>query len=149
MKKLSHLWTSTKSTTLIKRWLMGLVIVLGSAPFSVAMAQTTVNIAKVPLLALKSAPGLVMLTMSRDQRLFYAAYNEVTDIDGDGSLDVGFKESFTYYGYFVSDRCYQYDTSVTPNRYVPVSMAAPINTTTGLGGCNASTGRWHGRKSVV
>lgn len=144
MKKISHFWTSAKSTTLIKRLLMGLVIVFGCAPFSLAMAQTTVNIAKVPLLALKSAPGLVMLTMSRDQRLFYAAYNEVTDIDGDGSLDVGFKESFDYYGYFVSDRCYQYDTSVTPNRYVPVSLVAPINTITGLGGCNASTGRWHG-----
>jgi len=105
----------------------------------VAQAQSTVALAQAPLLALKSAPGLVMLTMSRDHRLYYAAYNDSTDIDGDNVIDVGFKPAITYYGYFVSDRCYKYDTSVTPNRFVPVALAGSLD------GCaSVSTGRWHG-----
>lgn len=101
-----------------------------------ALAQTTVNLAQVPLLALKSAPGLVMLTMSRDHRLFYAAYNDASDIDGDGVLEVGFKPNITYYGYFVSNRCYAYDTS--KNRFSPKSVEDPST------GCSSSSGRWHG-----
>ncbi len=104
----------------------------------VVRAQTTIDIANVPLLALKSAPGLVMLTMSRDHRLYYAAYNEVSDIDGDGVIDVGFKPSIQYYGYFVSDRCYHYDSVASPARFVPISIASAAN------GCASSTGRWHG-----
>lgn len=103
-----------------------------------AMAQTTVAMAQVPLLALKSAPGLVMLTMSRDQRLFYAAYNDASDINGDGFMDVGFKPTITYYGNFVSDRCYAYDA--TNSRFSPKSLASASN------GCFSapSSARWHG-----
>lgn len=104
----------------------------------VVRAQTTIDIANVPLLALKSAPGLVMLTMSRDHRLYYAAYNEASDIDNDGVIDLGFKPNIQYYGYFVSDRCYQYSTVVIPARFIPVSIASAAN------GCASSTGRWHG-----
>ncbi|MFS2036634.1 pilus assembly protein [Polaromonas sp. CT11-55] len=124
--------------SILRSGLLGLLVLAGAAPWTTAVAQTTVDIAKVPLLALKSAPGLVMMTMSRDQRLYYSAYNDASDLDGDGVLDVGYDESITYYGYFISDRCYKYDTSVTPNRFVPVSIA---NASTG---CSASTGRWHG-----
>lgn len=117
------------------RYLLGAVVFL----FNFAShAATTVDMAAVPLLALKSAPGLVMLTMSRDERLFYAAYNDASDIDGDGVWDVGFKPSITYYGYFASDRCYAYDT--TNNRFSPKSVASAIN------GCASapSSAQWHG-----
>ncbi|MHB1199521.1 MAG: pilus assembly protein [Polaromonas sp.] len=122
---------------MLRPGLLGLLVLLGGAPFRDAVAQTTVNMAQVPLLALKSAPGLVMLTMSRDERLFYAAYNDASDIDGDGVWDVGFKPNITYYGYFVSDRCYSYTTSGT-DRFKPVSIASSTN------GCASSTGRWNG-----
>lgn len=113
--------------------------ILAGLPLRPAHAQTTVNIEAVPLLALKSAPGLVMLTMSRDHRLYYAAYNDTSDLNNDGLIDVGFKPTFTYYGYFVSDRCYKYDTSVTPSRFVPVAVASSTN------GCaSQATARWHG-----
>ncbi len=113
-------------------------MLLGGAPFRAAIAQTTVNMAQVPLLALKSAPGLVMLTMSRDHRLFYAAYNDSSDIDGDGVADVGFKPSITYYGNFVSNRCYAYDTS--NKRFSPKSIADAST------GCSSapSSANWHG-----
>jgi type IV pilus assembly protein PilY1 len=97
----------------------------------------SVNFANTPLLSIAGAPGLVMLTMSRDQRLFYAAYNDTTDIDNDGAIDSGFKPNITYYGYFDSGRCYEHTTSGTA-RFRPVSLA---DATTG---CSTSTGRWHG-----
>ena len=104
-----------------------------------ANAQPTVSLAQVPLIALKTAPGLVMLNMSRDHRLYYSAYNDVTDLDGDGVIDVGFKSTFLYYGYFVSDRCYTYTaTPATSARFIPVALA---DTSTG---CSAKAGRWHG-----
>lgn len=105
---------------------------------STATAQT-VPLAQVPLLAMKAAPGLVMLTMSRDQRLFYAAYNDSSDIDGDGVMDVGFKPSITYYGYFASDRCYSYNSGVN-KRFIPTSNVSAVD------GCASVSGggRWHG-----
>ena len=114
-------------------------LTLACLPLRQALAQTTVNIEAVPLLALKSAPGLVMLTMSRDHRLFYAAYNDTSDINGDGVVDVGFKPAITYYGNFVSDRCYDYITSGANNPlYRPVALATAT-------GCKVgATQRWHG-----
>ena len=73
----------------------GLVVVFSGLFGAAAWAQTTVSMAQVPLLALKSAPGLVMLTMSRDHRLYYAAYNDTSDLDGDGTIDIGFKPNLT------------------------------------------------------
>jgi type IV pilus assembly protein PilY1 len=130
----------SESAKMLRLGLVVLVLVLvGGSPFRAAIAQTTVNLAQVPLLALKSAPGLVMLTMSRDHRLFYAAYNDTSDIDGDGVVDVGFKPGITYYGNFVSDRCYDYVTSGTNSPlYRPVAMA------TSSGCKSGTTQRWHG-----
>ncbi|HAL40334.1 MAG TPA: hypothetical protein DCP03_20440 [Polaromonas sp.] len=130
---------SSGSARMLRLGLACLLVLLSGAPFRAAIAQTTVNMAQVPLLALKSAPGLVMLTMSRDHRLFYAAYNDTSDIDGDGVVDVGFKPSITYYGNFVSNRCYDYKTSGTNN---PVFRPVALATATG---CNAGgTQRWNG-----
>lgn len=100
-------------------------------------AQTTVDLAQTPLLALKSAPGLVMLNLSRDHRLYYSAYNDASDLDGNGAIDVGFKPTITYYGYFANDRCYEFNSSGT-QRFVPLAFA---NATTG---CKALSARWHG-----
>ncbi len=116
-----------------------MIAILAAFPLRQAIAQTTVNIATVPLLALKSAPGLVMLTMSRDHRLFYAAYNDTSDINGDGVVDVGFKPAITYYGNFVSDRCYDYITSGTNS-----PLFRPIALATGTGCKAGATQRWHG-----
>ncbi|HYW55702.1 MAG TPA: PilC/PilY family type IV pilus protein [Polaromonas sp.] len=105
-------------------------------PAKFANAQTTVNIADIPLLALKAAPGLVMLTMSKDHRLFYAAYNDASDLNADGIPDIGFKPTITYYGNFASDRCYLYDNG----RFSPKDVAKSSD------GCltAASSARWHG-----
>jgi type IV pilus assembly protein PilY1 len=84
------------------------------------------NIVDAPLfLDISSAP-LNLLVVGRDHKLYYEAYNDRSDLNGDGELDVGYKgwvvkttplrpgESpflIDYYGYFDSFKCYAYDPS--------------------------------------
>ncbi len=65
-----------------------------------------------------SVPPLVMLVMERDHKLYYEAYNDASDLDEDGKIDVGYKHSINYYGYFDPYKCYSYDGS----KFVPVSI---------------------------
>jgi type IV pilus assembly protein PilY1 len=60
----------------------------------------------------KSTP-MIMLNMSRDHQLFFRAYNEFTDIDGDGIIDNTYKHSVDYGGYFDPQKCYIYNTTTT------------------------------------
>ncbi|MGD9389028.1 MAG: PilC/PilY family type IV pilus protein [Thioalkalispiraceae bacterium] len=62
----------------------------------------TVNSSTVPL---------VMLVMSNDHQLFYKAYNDWSDLDGDGTIDSTYNHDIDYYGYFDSYKCYEYDSS--------------------------------------
>lgn len=62
----------------------------------------------------RSIPN-VMLVLERDWKMFYPAYNNLSDLDGDGALDIGFNPGVTYVGYFDSDSCYQYQ----PNGFSP------------------------------
>ena len=94
----------------------GIACHLGASAQSLPLAQA-------PMLTLKSAPGLVMLTMGRDLPLYKAAYNDVNDLDDDGVPDLYFKPGFKYEGYFAYDRCYLYSTA--NNRFEPDSMPAP------------------------
>ena len=46
-------------------------------------------------------PPLVMLVMGRDHKLYYEAYNDASDLNGDGVLDTTYKpDQIDYYGYF-------------------------------------------------
>ncbi|MBM9890119.1 MULTISPECIES: pilus assembly protein [Deefgea] len=85
-----------------------------------------------PLYQSSNEPPLNMLVIGKDHRLFYEAYNDASDLDGDGTYDVGYqgwqnkagfpaiKGNFKidYYGYFDSYKCYQY----TNNRFEPVEI---------------------------
>jgi len=66
-----------------------------------------------------SVPPIVMLVMSRDHKLYYEAYNDASDLDGDGRLDVGYKHSIDYYGYFDPYKCYRYQGSGANAKFVP------------------------------
>lgn len=80
-------------------------------------------ISQEPLFLTQSQAPLVMLNMARDHRLYYEAYNDYSDLNGDGSLDLGYKPSLiNYYGYFDSFKCYAYNS--TDNRFDPVSVTA-------------------------
>lgn|GEM_PF-1760573 len=67
------------------------------------------------------ANPMVMMVMERDHKLYYEAYNDAQDLDGDGKLDVGYKHSIDYFGYFDPYKCYTYDRSgqdkFVPSRY--------------------------------
>ena len=84
----------------------------------VTLASSAITLTPVPpfLTEVKGAP-MIMINMSRDHQLFSKAYNEYSDLNGDGIVETQYLHSYEYYGYFDNQRCYTYDT--TNNRYVP------------------------------
>jgi len=89
-------------------------------------SSTLADRCSAPAFVAASAPPLVMFVMERDHRLYYEAYNDASDLDEDGMLDVGYKHSIDYFGYFDSYKCYTYVSTgtrrfvparVTPNKY--------------------------------
>ncbi|NQW94497.1 MAG: pilus assembly protein [Polaromonas sp.] len=76
-----------------------------------ALTSTAVTIPSTPLVTQISAKPMVMLVAGKDHKLFYEAYNDSSDIDGDGTLDIRFKPSITYYGLFDSTLCYTHNNS--------------------------------------
>jgi Tfp pilus tip-associated adhesin PilY1 len=69
-----------------------------------------------------SVPPMVLLVMGRDHKLYYEAYNDASDLDGDGALDVGYNPDIDYYGYFDSYKAYTYVEArqrFEPVRYTP------------------------------
>ncbi len=66
------------------------------------------NLSQSPLYLSESGTPLIMLTMERDHKLYYEAYNDASDINGDGLLDIRYKPAITYFGYFDSYKCYSY-----------------------------------------
>jgi len=90
----------------------------------------------------KGAP-MVMLNLSKDHQLFFKAYNEFSDLDGDGLVETQYKHSYKYYGYFDNERCYNYNTGT--NRYVPVSKvdaAGYCTNATALNNWNGNFMNW-------
>ncbi len=79
---------------------------------------------------------LMMLVIGRDQKNYFEAYNDASDLNGDGVIDVGFKpDEITYIGYFNSFACYLWDAA--DNRFEPVAA-----TTTKR--CSGGAGQWSG-----
>jgi type IV pilus assembly protein PilY1 len=66
------------------------------------------SIPSVPLAATLNAKPMTMLIAGRDHRLFYEAYNDASDVNGDGVLDLRFNPRIEYFGLFDSDVCYSY-----------------------------------------
>jgi len=76
------------------------------------------SIAQSPLFLTESVPPIVMLTMGKDHKLYYEAYNDASDLNGDGVLDIRYKPGeINYFGYFDSFKCYSY----TSGKFVPAS----------------------------
>jgi len=90
------------------------------------------DISQMPLFLSQGAPPLNLLVLGRDHKLFYEAYNDASDLNDDGNLDVRFKPNLTYYGYFDSGKCYAYSNS--NHRFEPTAVVADatLKTCTGL-----------------
>jgi type IV pilus assembly protein PilY1 len=80
---------------------------------SVASAAD-LDIADRPLFLPGAVAPLNMLVMGRDHKLYYEAYNDRSDLNG-GGIDIGYKPSIEYFGYFDSYKCYTHDTA----KFVP------------------------------
>jgi len=77
----------------------------------------------IPPIVSSVAPPLVLFVAGRDHKLFYEAYNDAFDLDGDGKLDTTYDHSITYYGYFDPYKCYEYQSS-GQKKFVPVSTTS-------------------------
>lgn len=67
---------------------------------------------------------MTMINLSRDHQLSYKAYNEYTDLDGDGVPERTYLHKYQYYGYFDSKKCYSYDTS--SRQFNPIGLADKV-----------------------
>ena len=116
----------------IKRVTQPLCVMLVSAmcTFQVAQAQTPPSISDVPLFLNEGVPPLNMIVLGRDHKLYYEAYNDASDLDGDGTLDIRYKPTLEdgYYGYFDSLKCYAYSSG--DQRFNPTIAVAANKTCT-------------------
>ena len=96
-----------------------LLVVLLSA----GLSNAAITIPNTPLIAQQNAKPMTMIVAGRDHRLFYEAYNDASDIDGDGTLDIRFKPNITYFGLFDPNLCYTYSGSGNSGLFSPSSYA--------------------------
>ena len=110
--------------------------ILLNSSFAALLAAMTItcarsaelNIRDVPLFLNDTPPPLNMLVLSRDHRLYYEAYNDASDLDGDGEIDTRYKPlKIDYYGYFESKQCYAYSS----NMFVPAGPTGADKTCSG------------------
>ena len=121
-----------------KRIVAGVVaLVLTAQPAFAA----TLSLAQSPLYVGAGIPPYVMLNISKDQQIFKRAYNDYSDLDGDGIEETTYKHSISYYGYFDSFKCYDYvatNSVLASPHYVPFAVTADKYCT------GANAGKWSG-----
>lgn len=106
-------------------FLLGLLLAPSAASigFPRVSTQDIASFISLPLTSVESAPPIVMLAITRDHQLFYKAYNDYTDLTGDGRAETTYSHQVDYYGYFDSFKCYVYQNdrfepaSITPDKY--------------------------------
>lgn len=97
--------------------MLGLLIIGMLAPF---FARAGLDISQTPLAVGGSGTPLVMLVLGRDHKLYYEAYNDASDLDGDGVLDTNYKpDKIDYFGLFDSFLCYSYSSE----KFTPAKKA--------------------------
>lgn len=121
-----------KTRRLFAGFCQGLALSLAALPFLWA-PRTEANLsgaemstfASAPIEIVQNVPPLVMLTMSLDHQYWLKAYNDYTDLTGDGDIERTYDDSFEYYGYFHAERCYRYSDS--DNAFEAVGVAGGTN----------------------
>jgi type IV pilus assembly protein PilY1 len=114
----------------MKHIICALLIVVGfvmGQQQALAVVNSMTDYRSIPPFVNQSVPPLVMLTMSKDHRLFYKAYNDIMDLDGDGTIETTYKDTINYYGYFNPKECYIYNTGGGVNRFEPTAAASGAN----------------------
>ncbi|OAI03997.1 hypothetical protein A1342_05545 [Methylomonas methanica] len=99
-----------------------LMVLLALPPF----AAMPLSLSQSPLFIASTEPR-VMLVASRDHQLSIKAYTDYTDIDTNGTLDITYNDNINYYGYFDSNKCYNYSNNRFEPSSVAAGLAAPLN----------------------
>ena len=116
---------------------LNLVIISCTLFFNVGFVNATpLSLATKPLYTGTTESPMMMLVMGRDHTLYYEAYNNASDLNGDGILDIKFMPDYDYEGYFDPYKCYAYAGT---NEFIPHSIA-----TTDSRICVANTNHWSG-----
>ena len=100
------------------------------------------RISQMPLLPVLHPPTLTMFVVSNVQALYAPAYDDASDINEDGHLDLSFQPQYRYYGYFLNDVCYRYQTNLEGQHvagFEPIQRIADHTAS-----CRYASGRWHG-----
>lgn len=100
-----------------------------------------------PAFIAATVPPQVLFSMGKDHKYYFPAFNDASDVDGDGKLDTTYDHSITYYGYFDPYKCYTYMTSggeantfiATGDTYDPVNQSVDAKYCTGT-----NAGKWSG-----
>ncbi len=80
-----------------------------------------INVSQQPLFTQVAEPPLNMLVMGKDTKNYFQSYNDASDLNGDGKLDIGYKPGeIDYFGNFNSKVCYVWST----DKFVPSSATA-------------------------
>ena len=90
----------------------------GLALMMLSAGQALSTPAQVPPFLISGVESQVMINMSNDHQLFYKAYDDWSDIDGKDGVDITYKHSIDYFGYFDNRKCYKYNNS----RFEPVGV---------------------------
>ncbi len=119
------------------RWAILSTVALTTLAASQAVPPPALSLAEAPLFVESTLPPLNMLVMGKDHKIYYEAYNDASDLDGDGGLDIGYRGwilkspapaadsgvspyKIDYYGYFNSFACYTWDG----DKFVPQGATA-------------------------
>ena len=123
----------TKSAWLRISALVVILLLIGRGGMWLFAASNDYEIAQTPLFNGQVKPPLMMMVLSRDERLFTKAYSDYTDLNDDGILDTTYKDTFDYSGYFDSKLCYTYGSG----RFKAAATAGGANS-------HACSGQWSG-----
>ncbi|TAN40380.1 MAG: pilus assembly protein PilY [Nitrospirae bacterium] len=96
----------------------------------------------VPPFVSQASPPLVMFEVGREHKLYYEAYNDSADLDDDGLLDIDYKHSIDYYGYFDPYKCYTFSSGIGGGTNATAQFN-PIRVTTDKF-CSGAIGEWSG-----
>lgn len=94
-----------------------ILIAVSYLALSSAIHAAPLDIAEAPIFVNSAVPPLNLLVMGKDHKLYYEAYTDNADLDGDSVIDVGYKPGqIDYFGYFNSNVCYTHNSSLfTPS----------------------------------
>lgn len=94
-------------------WVSALILAMPIANV-IAATYNSGDFNATPIVVTDGGPPLVMLALSNDHQLFYKAFTDWDNLDGDveGIIETTYTHEFDYEGYFDGYKCYSYNNSL-------------------------------------